>query len=839
MSLGSKKHFWLIGIITVLSIIPLVYTWGKLVIGGDTVIPLDSLSLEKYLYQWLGIQNGEYFSINYYPLYVFYKFFELLHFDIYLLSSVLTFLLSFLAGYGVYKLVRLFSDRGALLSYVVPILFYLFSPALLNGWHYLYIYSAAPWFFYFIFKWVKTQRFEMTDIFWINVVIFFSSLDLPNPKYLFHFFVIAALIMGVGLILRWVKPDFFTKNAFKFFILAISFTYLTLPLFYFVTHYTPEAYGVHIKKGYQDRGVMPDFGSATMDKMMRLHHDGLNLNLDRSEVYTANKLVSFLGYTFMAVILLTLCFRQTRLETRRYAVILLTVIAVYLLFASGSNPPFGALYESLVEKVSVLAFLRTTAGAVLYLSLFYALILFVFLESLSASRNVVATVLISITCIVGYPLLNGEFYQNNSATNQYANPNEYGVRVPEEYFRIESLLNKRKLDAKIFFPKVESSYISTTWGYFGPPLYYFIFHNHVLSSDKVYSDPSLHNIGFVLRDASLLGSDEGGLTGYSESLERIAEEGFLELSEVSADAFLPHLYVPKRTVVSRKDISLIVEKATEDVRHESFAIFGREAGYDLNNTDGVDTSVPGSAQLEFKKVDLTKYRVRFHGARGVFPLVFSEGFHKKWNLYLMPKPQNQTQTGLVESYRVLDGNERDQASQEELSVYLKNGWVTDLGDGQEHRISHETWRNGRESFDYEERYSTDFISKNFQGSIQNDNLPEGRFWETWFKRPLDVGVNHMTVNGYANAWVLDVEKMCRGSEVGVSCIKNHDGTYDFEVVVEFWPQRMAYAGWFVSGLALLLGTFCVVRARWRRRLSFMTRPENTAKMGRSEKKNAV
>ena len=784
-------------------------------IGGDTMIPLDSFSLEKYLYQWLGIQNGEYFSLNYYPLYVFYKFFELFHLDIYLLSSILTFLLNFLGGYGVYILVRLFSCRAALLSCVVPVSFYLFSPALLNGWHYLYIYSAAPWFFYFIFKWVKTQRFEIMDIFWINIIIFFSSLDLPNPKYLFHFFVIAALIMGLGLVLRLIKIDFFTKNAFKFFILAISFTYLTLPLFYFVTHYTPEAYGVHIKKGYKDKGVMPDFGTATMDKMMRLHHDGLNLNLNRSELYTANKPILFFGYIFVVVIFLTLFFQKTRLETRRYSIIILAVIAIYLLFASGSNPPFGALYESFVEKTSVLAFLRTTAGAVLYLSLFYALALFIFLESLPAFRNVMAVALILVTFIVGYPLLNGEFYQNNSATNQYANPNEHGVRIPEEYFKIESLLSKKKLDAKVFFPKAESSYISTTWGYFGPPLYYFIFHNHVLSSDKVHSDPSFHNVGFVLRDTSLIGLDTTEMEGRPENIERIAEEGFLELSKVNADVFLPHFYVPKRTIVSRKDIGLITEKATERAPYESVAIFGREAGYDAGNSDGLETAVPGGAQLEFKKVNLTKYRVRLHQAHGIFPIVFSEGFHKKWNLYMMPKSEKRTQFGLVESYKVLDNNERDQASKEELSVYLKSGWITDLGDGKERYISHETWRHSRESFDYKERYFTDFISKNFNGSIQNDNLPNGRFWETWFNRPLDVGVNHMTVNGYANAWVFDVEKMCHESGVDVSCIKNNDGTYDFEVVVEFWPQRIAYAGWFVSGLALFLGALYAVYARKR------------------------
>jgi len=34
-----------------------------------------------------------------------------------------------------------------------------------------------------------------------------------------------------------------------------------------------------------------------------------------------------------------------------------------------------------------------------------------------------------------------------------------------------------------------------------------------------------------------------------------------------------------------------------------------------------------------------------------------------------------------------------------------------------------------------------------------------------------------------------------------SNIKN--GSYDFEMVVEFWPQRLFYVGLFISGITLL------------------------------------
>lgn len=833
----KRNNFKIAIFIAILSTIPLFFIWGKLAIGGDTMIPTNSASLEKYLFQWMGTQNGQYFSINYYPLYVFYKFSEFFRPNIYFLSSLLVFLLNFTAGYGIYRLVKLFSTKNILSLYIVPILFYLFSPALLNGWHYLYIYSAAPWFFYFIFKWIKSRRIEVADIFWINIVIFFSSLDLPNPKYLFHFFLIAAISICLSVILKLIRLDFFIKNALKLAIIVISFAYLTLPLSYFATHYTPEAYGVHIKKGYKDKGSLPDYGSATIDRMMSLHHHGLNLNLNKSHVYAANDLITFLSYVFIIVIVFMFFSQKRRLETSRYTIIFLSIIVAYLFFASGSNPPFGTLYESLVEKFSVLAFLRTTAGAVFYLSLFYALALFVFLESLIFFRKTVTFVLILSILIVGYPFLNGEFYQNNSATNQYANADAHGIKIPDEYFRIKEVLDKNQLDAKVLYDKVGSSYISTQWGYFGPPLFYFIFNDSIVSFDKIYSSIYFHNVGFAINDDSLIELSSNAYQQNLAGLGQIAKENFLTLSAVNTDKFLPHLYVPKKAVISRKNIEQVSKAVSQDTSDESLAIFTKGNSSNDATFKGLEDGAIGSSHVEFKKIDLTKYRVLFHGAQGKFPLVFSEGFHPGWMMYLMPRDDTgESLSEILSQYKILDGNGQAQASTDELAEYLHKGWVTTLGSGKEKYIAHKKWENNKEVTDYEERYAIDFISKNFHDSIQNDNLRDGRFLETWFRQSLDDSVNHVVVNGYANAWVLDTDSICGRSasftKNGAVCVKNQDGTYDFEVVVEFWPQRLSYAGWLISGAILTVCLAYVVffkKSRKKKSVS-VTESKNTARM---------
>jgi len=102
-------------------------------------------------------------------------------------------------------------------------------------------------------------------------------------------------------------------------------------------------------------------------------------------------------------------------------------------------------------------------------------------------------------------------------------------------------------------------------------------------------------------------------------------------------------------------------------------------------------------------------------------------------------------------------------------------------------------------FDYNEKYKIDFISKNFQDTIQNDNLERGKFYETWLEKPIDNNENHSVVNGYANSWTINPNEICVDNS---KCVKNADGTYDLELIVEFWPQRLFYIGAFVSSITL-------------------------------------
>ncbi len=78
-----------------------------------------------------------------------------------------------------------------------------------------------------------------------------------------------------------------------------------------------------------------------------------------------------------------------------------------------------------------------------------------------------------------------------------------------------------------------------------------------------------------------------------------------------------------------------------------------------------------------------------------------------------------------------------------------------------------------------------------EGTHQNIFLDKNIF-ETWRKKPISEE-RHSLVNGYANSWYITPE--------------DSGGRENYELIVEFEPQRFSYLGFFVSMLSLV-GSFC-------------------------------
>jgi len=285
---------------------------------------------------------------------------------------------------------------------------------------------------------------------------------------------------------------------------------------------------------------------------------------------------------------------------------------------------------------------------------------------------------------------------------------------------------------------------------------------------------------------------------------KFSKIGKFDIYYIKPQFFLPHFYTPKNIITSDQSIDTLPELVSKDNYEIRSAIFFTSQTPNINKQERIKTlpsKIENTPTLEFKKINPTKYRVFVHNTSESFPLVFSESFHNGWKAYQVDYEKPDLNINLLNNYKILDGNDGDQATKEEVNKFIEQGLISNLGNGEERTINHMKWENNKEKLDYEENYTIDFISKNFQGTIQNDNLDKGHFYETWLQKPIVNESNHLMANGYANSWIINITEICETTPN--KCIQNSDGTYDLELVIEFWPQRLFYIGLMISGTTLL------------------------------------
>jgi len=150
-------------------------------------------------------------------------------------------------------------------------------------------------------------------------------------------------------------------------------------------------------------------------------------------------------------------------------------------------------------------------------------------------------------------------------------------------------------------------------------------------------------------------------------------------------------------------------------------------------------------QITFKKLNPTKYLVKVEGAKEPFWLVFSESYNKQWGLYRIPNIGSQ-----IPEFKEI------------IADYTKLGVK-------------------------EARHLMKFTPQDI------------RFL---FEKPLDAP--HELVNGYANGWYIEPDKLRLGK--------------DFILVIYFWPQSLFYLGIFISGTTLLLCIGYLIGSYFKRRL---------------------
>ncbi len=254
-----------------------------------------------------------------------------------------------------------------------------------------------------------------------------------------------------------------------------------------------------------------------------------------------------------------------------------------------------------------------------------------------------------------------------------------------------------------------------------------------------------------------------------------------------AELFVPQLFIP-RTIIKVSAPEEIATVISSQDSYDPATAFYQTGGSPAKQIDVIPGGVFNGPALEFKKITSTKYRIRAHKMTSSFPLVFGDYFNDGWRLY--------PQTVKRPSCQLFNKNDITffGVSNEEENIWCHEGIISTSGQA--------------------------FISQPYAGSIQNQNLPAGTIFETWFQRPLSASA-HLKVNDYANSWWVDLEQLRRDFPDRVW--QNINGSYEVEFILEFIPQRYFYIGTAVSLLTFfgIVGYSISVWVR-RKRLPYET-----------------
>ncbi len=753
-------------ILAIASIIPIIKTYGKLNIGHDTLIPLVPQFSYKMGYQWNDISNGEYYSNNYFIWIFIFNIFTFIGLNVYQSAFTYQFIIFFLSSIGIYKIYNLF-NKGNKLFGLLPAIFIIISPHYLD--HHIYYLGTVGiiWIIYVIFKFIKYKVLTPLDIVGISICLGLI-VDLPNPKYHFLLLIFAVFAVILSLTIRLLSLKDIIINAKKIFLLLIGSLYVSLPFIFFGYGFLHNTgIKINVKQSYQSSGYTLDYGLALISKMIRLFHTP-SLNSKPAELIASPFFT--LNYYLLPIVVLglfpILCRFFDKRSKRIYAIYY--ILALFFLFLSkGANAPFGFVYEYLLNEYNALAFMRTTSGVVIFAAVFYVLIYGKIFQSIvelkiNKIKIILIFLLVLLPIIVGYPIWSGQYFLNISTVNNYVDKNQYGLKIPSDYFKSSVFLKNIELDTKVDIYPYTSGYQNNTWGYYGFVLYPLLIDKPIISFDKRTSSGKIFsqtNSLYIYHDKSL--EDNYSAKSFFHKPVRILfRSPKVDIYKKNDSDFLPHFY------------SKIL--------------------------NGADNKL-----IEYKKIDPAKYRVVVHHASIPFLLTFTENFHQLWKIYLTDIYSRQDElvmkNQLNSFYNQQSTSEYYQAHKENILNYINNGSLTTLGDMKVKKKNYFEYRDEKIVPFKSVYYYIDFISKNNKGTIQNNNLPQGHFYETLFFQELKLP--HKMVNGYANGWTLDPKEICNNNPA--SCQINRDGSYDFEFIVEFLPQKLANISYIISSTVII------------------------------------
>jgi len=700
---------------------------------------------------------------------------------------------------------------------------------------FLILYILIPPTFVLIFRFLSGSKMSWKTLAALGVIFFLSNISSGN----FAFFVAFSIFLLLISALLLVKFGKFRRVLALFVTLLLATAWSVLPQ---ITNLLSQARDFTAGQSYFNLSSWIVWQASKFP-------DVFFFLFDFNQFYVKLPLIS-LSVILFVLFLVSLIKGKNSLF--RMLMLVLLIVDIFLINKGKGIISTDALLS--IFNNPLLGSLRSFDKTAVFLPFFVlSIIADYFLSSKQSKRTSIALLLFFIVMSISVsPFFFGQIQKKISTqldTGKDYLTSEYSglVKIPSLYFEVANKTNSDLYDSKIFgLPYSVLNSVGwvnyPAWKVRGQDPTTQLFDHPVIEMNSAGSFGNWNfgqawngnsNSSWILSFAGLLNTDRIlyhkdaadkfiSQTSYkieqlinSNDLELISSNSLFDLLKVSEKYFLPHFYTPTAVIATDKDVQALPNILLDPAFNLRSAIFFEKQnggnlslGKSLNGIKGLGLPV-----LEYKKVNPTKYKIQVHGASGVFPLIFSESYHNGWRVYLADNSAPESKEKLLDIAKnnyLRDEKNPRQASQADLINLINHGLISDLATSEKSETNYLSWNDEGQETQIQVSSKLAFISKNFKDTIQNDNLKSGSISDTWFKKPVDNNRNHLKVNGYANSWILDTGNICSSGK----CIPNQDGTVDFALTVEFWPQRLYHLGLTISSVTVLS---CLVYLSFRRR----------------------
>ncbi|MFC1637893.1 hypothetical protein ACFL2R_00570, partial [Patescibacteria group bacterium] len=815
----NEYPYVMMGLVVFVLFLDVVFSKG-IVLGGDWGIPMTKIQLEVFFSEWRNTWTnvGNLFGLRQISLTsLVFKFLGRIFFELGLsgVEFVKFFILLFFfcAGSSMISLLRYLriSKGVALIGGTVYVTMPIFFDYLLMGWQFVVVvFAILPLVTKYFIKAVRSGNAKYSII--VGILYSLSMIQSQSMIWFPMLFLVLAtyLIEGKKSILNYVKS---VGIIFTVFVLLNLYWALSLLLI-------PDQLisSSDIVNSSVSLGTMGHFYPVNIIRLFGgLFNFQYETEMQKTWLGTLSFVLPFLALGSLYV-------KKYKKEVLVFWLIGLIPFLMYLL----------NFHREILLYIPFSNVVRDFARFTIFSTFAYAVLIGIFLNHLLLHRKIEFR-RIGVGCIILWLVAIFPWWTGGVTNWKDGIGSDIRIRTKVfsgEYYEIEGNFYNKKLDQKAFylpyggtvdieddvrfhgmFKETQDIFamFSPVNGVLGLSDRNYGYIDDFLSvvvKNELIESTKLSNIGYLVVRKNMLMRDRDEFIGAMDKKMGVNEFGrYFERGSLvvfNRKEFLPHFYTPVKNIISSGTIDELIDiVSSEKYETRSAVFFKYQNKENLSKLNSLGEKVNGNQIIEFRKINPTKYRLRIHNATEDFPLVFSESFHEQWKAYVVKYKESEVNSEQLGKYKILDGNENDQITKDGLEEFIEKGWVTDLGNGNEKESKHYRWNGKKEVVDHIERYDIDFVSKNFNGTIQNDNLPKGYIWETWrnnewLKQISDK--NHLMVNGYANSWKIDVDELCSNEKM---CYRNDDGSYDMEIIVEFWPQRLFYIGLLISGVTLL------------------------------------